>query len=81
MMLATMLMALVRAGVPIVTGTALTCAIGLFRNKLITWEPSSSWAYTFLHRIGLNPGRGTQAARALPPDFDVIKRLYILRVV
>jgi len=81
MTLATMLMALVSAGVPLTTSTALSLALGLFANHHIAWAPKKGWAYTFMLRLGLKPRRGTRAARSLPPDFEKVKSLYILRVV
>lgn len=81
MTLATMLMALVSAGVPLTTSTALSLALGLFTTHRIAWAPKKGWAYTFMHRLGLKPRRGTRAARSLPPDFEKVKSLYILRVV
>ena len=79
--LSSMIMALVRAGVPIVSGTVLCLALGLFSTKAITWIPAKSWPNRFLHRLGLKVRRGTRAARALPADFATVQHLFLLRVV
>lgn len=80
-MLSGMIMALLTAGVPITTGVCLSMAFGLFASKGITWKPSTSWSYTFLHRLGLAARRGTRPARALPSDFELVKDLFLKRVV
>jgi hypothetical protein len=81
MILATVVMSLINTGVPISSGTALTFARGLFSAKAITWVPKITWARTFMYRLGLKPRRGTRPARALPPDFKTVQRLFLMRIV
>jgi hypothetical protein len=78
MTLSAMVMGVVAAGVPITTRTALALALGLFAANDITWKPKWSWAYKFMHRIGLSPRRGTRPARALPSKLLSICFFYAL---
>jgi hypothetical protein len=34
-----------------------------------------------MYRIGLKPRRGTRPARTLPPDFETVQRLFVMRIV
>ena len=41
---------------------------------------SSTWAETFLHRIGYVKHKATKAARKLPDDFPEVKQAFLQRV-
>ena len=79
--LATLIMAQVRAGVPLTIPMIHCCAVGVFREHNIDWTPSKSWARKFAHRIGITLRHGTRAARSLPGNFLEIQKIFLLRAV
>ena len=79
--LASLIMGQVAAGIPLTVGTILVCAIGTFSSAGISWTLSIGWARVFAGRIGLTFRKGTRAARSLPPDFESVKKTFLLRVI